>query len=265
MSGSGSPPGAPVTDSRTYEGTRRAWTHIWQDADIERELRTRAYARSIEIRRRFMPHLRRGEPILEAGCGLGVELLGLDDDKYTAVGVDYVPEALWRLKRYRATLRLAAGDIHALPFRSATFGAYLSFGVIEHFEFGPAPALAEAARVLRAGGILILTVPAPNPVWRMARLRRRWFPRGQDHNSYFETAYSARTLEGHVRRAGFDIVERHPVGHSFTLWTASRIFRRSGYYETTAFAERAGAWLARVLPWSTSFATLIIGRKKAAA
>ena len=245
----------------TYDATRDAWRDIWTHTDIERELAAREYARSRQIRDRFVPHLPIGVPILEAGCGLGAELLGLAAGPYTVVGLDYVTSAVQRLKVYRRDLRMTAGDIHALPFRDESFGAYLSFGVLEHFTFGPEPALREAFRVLRPGGILVLTVPAPNVVWRLARVKRRLQPnRHTSGPRYYETTYSADVLSQLVTNAGFDILERHPVGHAFTLWGCGRMFRGPGYYETTTLAERLGALLARVLPWSTSFATLIIAR-----
>lgn len=161
-----------MADAR-YEATRRAWADIWERTDIARELGTREYARARHIRERFVPHLPRAEPILEAGCGLGVELLGLAADGYHVVGVDYVTTSVQRLKAHRADLRLAASDIHALPFQSDAMGAYLSFGVLEHFDFGPGPGLREAYRVLKPGGVLVLTVPAPSVVWKLVRMTRR--------------------------------------------------------------------------------------------
>jgi SAM-dependent methyltransferase len=249
-----------------YDRTRDAWRAIWDETDIDRELQTRGYARSRWIRERFVPHLPSNAPLLEAGCGLGSELIGLAGDGYRVVGVDYVTTALTRLKAHRPGLSLAAADVHALPFRDGTFGAYLSFGVLEHFDFGPAPALREAHRALRAGGTLVLTVPSPNLVWRLVRARRRWpGSRAAERVGYFETAYSARDLVRYVRETGFDVLECHPVGHSFTLWGCGALFRGPGYYETSRLAEQLGAMLARTLRWSTSFATLIIARKRALA
>jgi SAM-dependent methyltransferase len=244
----------------TYASTREAWRRVWQETDVDRELQTRDYARAQQVRRRFLRHLT-SEPILEAGCGLGTELVGLADDGRLAIGVDYVTSALLRLKARRRSLKLAAADIHELPFRDGSFAAYLSFGVLEHFEFGPGPALCEAFRVLRTGGVLVLTVPAPNLVWRLVRAKRRMGGIGRA-DGYYETTYSSRALAAHVIAAGFEVVEQHPIGHDFTLWGCSRVFRRAGYYQTNRLAEILGAALSRVLPWSTSFATLVVARKR---
>jgi SAM-dependent methyltransferase len=245
-----------------YEATREAWRAIWLGTDVERELQTRDYARSRDVRSRFLPHLPPGEPLLEAGCGLGTELIGLADAGHHVVGVDYVAGATERLKQYRGHLRLATADVHALPFRDGTFGAYLSFGVLEHFPDGPQAALREAFRVLRGGGALVVTVPAPNVVWRLARASHRLRGRPLRAHGYYETAYTARELRAQVSKEGFEIVAVHPIGHDFTLWGCGGVFRRPGYYRTSRLAEALGAVLRRVAPEAMSFATLVVARKR---
>jgi SAM-dependent methyltransferase len=244
-----------------YEATRGAWRTIWEHADLATELETRRYPRSQQIRQRFLPYLPRDKTILEAGCGLGVEMVSLSEAGFTPVGIDYVVPAVERLKAHAQALRLLAADIHALPFADASIGAYLSFGVLEHFRSGPEPALREAARVLVPGGILVLTVPAPNLVWRLREVRRRWPGSRPAPLTYFETTYSAAALTRLVTAAGFDTMLNEAVGHDFTLWGCGRLFRRPGYYRTSRLAEVLGRLLSFVLPRSTAFATLIVARK----
>jgi SAM-dependent methyltransferase len=247
--------------SGTGEATRRAWGRIWrEEADLPREMATLEYPRARRTRALYLPHLPREERVLEAGCGLGIEVIHLGRLGYRMVGLDYVEDALGQLRRYDAHHPLVAADVEALPLRDASFGAYLSFGVLEHFEHGPEPALREANRVLRDGAILVLTVPYPGLVWRLARVKERLLgDRGPDR--VYETAYRVRRLEAALRRSGFAVLERHPIGHDFALWGCGRVFRGPGYYETSRLAERLGGALARLLPWPTCFASLVIGRK----
>jgi SAM-dependent methyltransferase len=255
-------PTGEVRGDAEYATTRQAWSDIWEHTDISRELQTREYARAREIRDCYRPYLPMGAPILEAGCGLGVELLGLHEAGYKAIGLDYVEGAVRRLRDWKSELRILAGDIHALPFRDGSFGAYLSFGVLEHFVSGPEPGLREANRVLCNGGILVITVPAPQAIWRLTRSSLWRAVRGKPRPApYYETAYSAVELARTVRQSGFSVQEIRPVGHSFTLWGCGRVFRGRGYYETSALAEILGAFLRRVWPYGSSFATLIVARK----
>ena len=57
-------------------------------------------------------------------------------------------------------LPLVAGDVADKPIAPASCAAVLSSGVVEHFEEGPARALAEARRVLEPGGRLFVAVPS---------------------------------------------------------------------------------------------------------
>jgi SAM-dependent methyltransferase len=245
-----------------YRSTRDGWRRIWDaEADIASELKTVAYPRTRQPRALYTPYLPRDELVLEAGCGLGIEVMTLDGQGYKAVGIDYAENAVRRIQAYQPGHRLTIGDIHSLPYRNGAFGSCLSLGVLEHFEFGPVPGLREANRVLRPGGVLVLMIPYPNLVWRLVRLKRRWSGRPPATPEFYETTYTDRQLEGHLAGTGFNIVERHPIGHSFTFWGLGRLFRGAGYYETSALAEWLGGLCRSVLPWSMCFESLIIARK----
>ena len=155
-----------------------------------------------------------------------------------------------------------AGDVHGLPYADNSFGGYLSFGVLEHFEAGMAQPLAEAYRVLKPGGILVLTIPYPNVVNRLVAWRRK--SQGVsvlNDDDFFESTYTRAKLEANVKGAGFEVLKAVPTSHSYTLWGLGGVFRAPGYYQTSALAEGLGKVLRVTLPWAFNFTTLIIGRK----
>lgn len=246
-----------------YDSTREAWENIWAAAgSVEQELKAARSARSLATFNAYLPYLPKDAPVLEAGCGLSSILLLLKEHGFNPLGMDYAVTPLHISRHYDNSLRLYAGDVHTLPHADNTIGAYLSFGVLEHFEHGMIPALAEAYRVLKPGGVLVLTIPYPNLIYRLVQLKRRL--RGENaltDEEFYESAYTRRALEANVMQAGFTLVKSLPTSHSFTFWGMGGPFRGNGYYETSPLAERLGRFTEAVLPWAFNFTTLVIARK----
>jgi len=252
----------PQKLGKRYDSTRQAWEDIWDSASIEVELEAVAYERSQATLRAYLPYLPKDVPVLEAGSGLSAVVITLKRMGYRIQGLDYAINALVTSKIYDATLPLVSGDVHALPYAANSLGAYLSFGVLEHFEHGMQPALVEAFRVLMPGGVLILTIPYPNVVNQFVTWRRRraGITRLND-DDFYESTYTRRALVGEVERAGFKIELAEPTSHAYTLWGLGPMFRAPGYYRTSKVANRVGGVLGTILPWAFNFSTLVIARK----
>lgn len=245
-----------------YQSTRSAWEDIWDEASIEVELEAAGYARAQETIRAYLPYLCKADVHLEAGSGLSAIVITLRERGYDVHGLDYAINALRASRRNDAALPLAAGDVHHLPYRDNVFGSYLSFGVLEHFEQGMLPALNEAYRVVKPGGVLVLTIPYPNLVHRLARFRRKLAGAGPlMDDAFYESAYTRRQLIEVVTAAGFGVELSEATSHSFTLWGLGGPFREPGYYKTSPSAETLGRLLKRRLPWAFNYSTLIVARK----
>jgi SAM-dependent methyltransferase len=245
-----------------YDSTRQAWENIWDGASVEVELEAVQYPRSLEVMRRYLAYLNREDLILEAGSGLSAVVLTLRRLGYRVAGLDYAENALHISRQYDPTLPLFSGDVHALPCADDSLGAYLSFGVLEHFEHGMQPALVEAHRVLQPGGVLVLTIPYPNLVHRLiAWRRRRAGVSVLNDEDFFESTYTRARLVEEVSRAGFLPIVVEPTSHSYTLWGLGGPFRAPGYYRTSPLAEALGGVLRWLAPWPFNFSTLVIARK----
>jgi SAM-dependent methyltransferase len=254
------------TSSEVYEHTRRAWREIWIGTEFDLELQSLNYERFQEILKLYIPRLDRNAPILEAGCGPAHVVYYLRQQGFQTIGVDYAPEALQHTHNRFPDLPLHMGDVHALPYPSNYFGGYLSFGVVEHFEHGPEPALIEALRVLRPNGTLVITVPHPQLTESIYQALNRLLPGRQKklgpRAGYYERTYTHHELAKHVESAGFRIDLVTPVSHSYTFYGLHSIFRkRGGYYETNSLASAAALISRRILPWKTAFGTLILAHK----
>lgn len=100
---------------------------------------------------------------LDLGCGPGGNLLlPKSFGAELAVGVDLSPIALRLARRKKPQARLVCADLsNALPFAGGTFNAVTIFNVLYHdWVKSEAAVLAEVFRVLRPGGLLLVTEPA---------------------------------------------------------------------------------------------------------
>lgn len=244
-----------------YESTRNAWEDIWASANVETELQTAHYPRAKRLMAEYLPYLPKDKPILEAGSGLGAMVITLRQLAYPVIGIDYALNALRTTAAYDPLTPLSAADVHALPFADNSLGAILSFGVLEHFEQGMQAALQESYRVLARGSVLVLTIPYPNLIWRLAQWRRERQGRSLIDEDFYESTYGRDALLAQVTQAGFAVVKAVPTGEDYTLWSLHPMFRAQGYYQTNALAEFGGAVLRRIAGWSFSHMTLVVARK----
>lgn len=251
----------PESEDR-YDSTREAWEKIWDRSSLALELKAGLYERAQETMLAYLPYLDQDGLHLEAGSGLGAVVIQLRELGYSAFGLDYAQNALRETRFHDESLPLTAADVHSLPYCDGCFSSYLSFGVLEHFEHGMLPALKEAYRVLKPDGVLVLTIPYPNIVYRAVQLKRRLRGASQlTDDAFYESVYSKGQLIDNVSEAGFRAIFVQPTSHSFTLWGLGPWFRQSGYYQTNALADRLGALLKRSMPWSFNFSTLVIASK----
>lgn len=100
------------------------------------------------------------ERVLDLGCGAGHTALAVAPHAAEVVAVDLTPEMLGvaealAQQRGASNISFRLADVAALPFEDASFDAVTS-RVSAHHYAEPAKAMAEAARVLRPGGALLL-------------------------------------------------------------------------------------------------------------
>jgi SAM-dependent methyltransferase len=104
-----------------------------------------------------------GPRILDTGCGTGGNLVHLAP-LGRVVGVDLVAEATAGCRK--RGVPAARGGVLALPFPDRSFDVVTSFDVIYHaWVPDDSAAVAEMARVIRPGGLLLVRVPALSVLW----------------------------------------------------------------------------------------------------
>jgi ubiquinone/menaquinone biosynthesis C-methylase UbiE len=152
---------------------------------------------------------------LDMGCGDGTHLAWLRGYVSELYGSDYNLSRLPRARSHNKTRCVFMADITNYPVRDNMFDVIYFNHVIEHIP-NDAAALAEAYRVLKPGGLLILGTPNEGVwFWQLAyRLQPRML-RLSDHVQF----YTAETLEAKCRSAGFSVRETKHIGYGVPHWT----------------------------------------------
>lgn len=157
--------------------------------------------------------------IVEAGCGNGNICRTFANDGFQIEGLDFAPRAIEANRRLDgARGRYTVGDVRALPYADGSLAGYISLGVIEHFDDATrAQILRETARVLRPGGIALISTPAFNPLRRLASLWGRYTPpparEAADTDRpydlpFYQYLFTMRELSRDVRAAGLRVIAR---------------------------------------------------------
>lgn len=102
--------------------------------------------------------LQAGARVLDVGCGSGTYLtVPLSRGRFRVTGVDLHAESLIRAVTQSPTLTaVRAAELRC--FQSGVFDCVICSEVLEHLQ-DPLAALHEVRRILRPGGILLVTVP----------------------------------------------------------------------------------------------------------
>jgi SAM-dependent methyltransferase len=96
--------------------------------------------------------------VLEIGCSTGYLTRLFADKAQSMFGLDMNQAALRQAAKRNPSMHLACGDAEHLPFSDGAFDAIVMLEVIEHTQ-SDAAAVAELRRVLKPGGVLILSTP----------------------------------------------------------------------------------------------------------
>ncbi|ABL83715.1 MULTISPECIES: class I SAM-dependent methyltransferase [unclassified Nocardioides] len=118
--------------------------------------------------------LARGRVVAEIGCGTGFGLARVVDGAERAIGIDLDEANLREARRRAPACQFVCGDATALPLQDQSIEVLVALEMIYYIEDQPL-FFREAARVLRLGGKLLLTMPNPT---------RRYFQRSPFCTNY---------------------------------------------------------------------------------
>ena len=155
-----------------------------------------------------------GEPkrVLDAGCGAGRMLpvlagLGCDPE-----GIDLSPAMVRRAHQDHPEFVVRTDSVAALPHQDDTFdGVFAWYSIIHSPDPELEPILAEFARVLRPGGLLLLSFQVGSDVRRVGQGYATWGHQVVLHRHHRTTELMAERLGRHGL-VPFATMQREPLG-----------------------------------------------------
>lgn len=174
--------------------------------------------------------------MLDLGCGTGA-LLAETAPTIDGFGVDRSELALKRC-RERGLTELALADGERLPLQDGAFDGVIALDIFEHIA-ADRQALCEAFRVLRPGGVLVLSVPAFSWLWGP-----------HDVALHHHRRYRLPEVRERLCAAGFEMRQTsYAVFLLFPLVVLRRAFEKLRRGEARASLPRVPGWLNRILIW----------------
>lgn len=180
----------------------RAADQNWADSvagDMERHY---SPGRTWEaLARTALPLLETGDVLdIASGDGVLAELLSPHSNRYICIDTSarVVAAAGERLRRF-PNVEVREGDMHALPFKDASFDLVVLMHALT-YSTKPAQAVAEAARVLRRGGRLLLS--------SLAKHEHRSVVEAYSH---VNLGFSEKELRKFAEKAGLEIANAETV------------------------------------------------------
>jgi len=145
--------------------------------------------------------------ILDVGCFNGFFVKKLCDMGHDACGIDFNKKAIaYGRARYGLAKRIAVKDINELVHDDKSFDVITLFDVIEHVE-KPRELLLRLKGLLREGGVLILSTPNNDMVWRPAL----------DYPPHHLSRYTPVTIAGFLANVGYQKMQQIEQMNIFNL------------------------------------------------
>ena len=148
-----------------------------------------------------------GRDVLEAGCGEGYGADLIAGVARRVIGLDYDEQAVNHARARYPKVDVRQGNLAQLPLSGASVDVVVNFQVIEHLWDQP-QFIAECARVLRPGGLLMVSTP-----------NRITFSPGRDHpiNPFHTRELNAEELTELLVGGGFRVTAMSGVYHGSRL------------------------------------------------
>jgi SAM-dependent methyltransferase len=194
---------------------------------------------------------------LEAGCGAGYWVAALRHQGLMVEGIEYAQDLVDLVLSAYPQLPIRWGNALSIDRPDNYYDSYLSFGVVEHRIEGPEPFLAEAYRVLKPEGKVIISVPFFGPIRRL-KSRLLLYERARPELPFFQYGFGREAFVGYLQKAGFSIEGVHFLYVDRLLLEEVRLYRWLSLQPWKHFVKK---WAETLLQNRDGHMLLVVGRK----
>ena len=189
------------------------WSDHWKTQNTNQQMSSAKNSELIPIFKKYLP--KHGK-ILEAGCGQGAYVNALKELGYDIEGIDFDSKTIENSKKIFPELPIKVGDVFKTNFPNNYLHAYISLGVIEHYESNFENPIKEAGRILRQDGLIMISVPYFNIFRKIYLPIRNLFVKKQQ-KKFYQYLFTKNEIEKLIKNNGFSIVGKEFYGKTKTL------------------------------------------------
>jgi ubiquinone/menaquinone biosynthesis C-methylase UbiE len=219
------------------------------------------YTRKDRVEELLESHMHPDQRVLDVGCGTGpmVDFFCSRDLRYYGLDVatgmlDSITEQ-FRSKPYFSRIELKVGSAEKVPYPDAYFDHYVGMGLLEYL-IDMQPTFREIARVVKPGGLAVLTIPNLVSVNRFI-MRNTGFITALNHylkrlagaqvpprQEFVHMELSPRGLDSQMERVGFERAGKAFYDYKLVFYPFNRLLPNFAYAVNRRVENRSPYFLA---------------------
>lgn len=219
------------------------------------------YARRDRVQDFLESHIKAGQSVLDIGCGTGPMVEFCCSRGLHYFGLDVAPSMLESIAQqfkdtpYWSRIKVGIGSSENIPYPDSSFDVVIGMGLLEYFH-DMQPTFEQIARVLKPGGLAVLSIPNTVSVNRfiirhsefltsLYRFGRRLAgAKLEARRDLIHKELTPRALDSSMTSHGFEAVGRAFYDHKLICFPVTRIFPNLAYHVNRRMENRAPYYLA---------------------